>query len=306
MSDLIGQMLGQYTITEQLGMGGMAAVYRARQESIGREVAVKLMLPHVLALDETFLDRFHREVKIAASLQHPHILPIYDFGDYEGQPYIVMACFEGGTLAERIKREGALKLTETARLVRQLADALDYAHSQGVIHRDFKPDNTIFDDRGNIYLTDFGLAKMVGASNLTGTGAILGTPDYMAPDWGNNSDVTHSVDIYALGVTIYEMLTGHVPFRADTPMAVLMLHISQTVPDVREERPDLPESVSTIIHTAMAKKPMERFPSAGMLADALDSVTQTYTAPVAHVAAPAGEGPYFYPNQWGRQTLEAA
>src|SRR5574341_871309 len=231
MSDLIGQMLGQYTITEQLGMGGMAAVYRARQESIGREVAVKLMLPHVLALDETFLDRFHREVKIAASLQHPHILPIYDFGDYEGQPYIVMACFEGGTLAERIKREGALKLTETARLVRQLADALDYAHSQGVIHRDFKPDNTIFDDRGNIYLTDFGLAKMVGASNLTGTGAILGTPDYMAPDWGNNSDVTHSVDIYALGVTIYEMLTGHVQFRADTPMAVLMLHISQTVPD---------------------------------------------------------------------------
>jgi serine/threonine protein kinase len=306
MSDLIGKTLGQYTIVEQVGMGGMAAVYRAEQKSIGRDVAIKVMLPHVQVIDESLLDRFHREVKIAASLQHPHILPIYDFGDYEGRPYIVMAYFTGGSLADQIKASGAIKLTETARLVRHLADALDYAHSRGVIHRDLKPDNTIFDDRGNLYLTDFGVAKVTSSSQLTGTGTILGTPDYMAPDWGQAGDITYAVDIYALGVTVYEMLSGHVPFKSDTPMAVLMAHLNQPVPDILDERPDLPEEVGAIIATAMAKRPLERFSTAGQMAVALDSTIHQFGEPIRNTKVATGDGPFFYPNHWGTSMLESA
>ncbi|HLB64470.1 MAG TPA: protein kinase [Anaerolineales bacterium] len=260
--------LGQYVILEQIGRGGMSVVFRASQESIGREVAVKVLHSSLIQQDPTFLDRFQREVKVCAFLQHPHILPVYDYGQNSGRPFIVMAFVRGGSLDDRI-RQGPMSLSEVLPIVGQVADALDFAHAKGVVHRDFKPSNVLLDENGNAYLSDFGLAKVSDAAlQLTGS-ALLGTPDYMAPDLASSEPLSPSVDIYALGITLYQMLTGHVPFTASTPMGVLLAHLSQPVPDVRLERPDLPEAVQQIIATAMAKKANERYGSAGNLAEAL-------------------------------------
>lgn len=265
MVDNIGQSLGRYQILEKIGSGGMATVYRGIQTSIGREVAIKVLLSSLAAQDEGFLARFHREVQVSSTLQHPHVLPVYDFGESQGSPYIVMAYLKGGSLADVI-RQGPMVLTEATRIITQLADALDFAHNRGVIHRDLKPSNVMLDERGNIYLADFGLAKVTDASlQLTGS-RLVGTPDYMAPDLVNEDGVTRAVDVYALGVTLYQMLTGHVPFKASTPMGVLMAHISAPIPDIRNERPDLGEAVQQVINLGMAKSAKERFPTAGDLA----------------------------------------
>ncbi|MDQ7036579.1 MAG: serine/threonine-protein kinase [Anaerolineae bacterium] len=238
MTELVGQSLGQYEIIEEIAKGGMATVYKARQTSIGRDVAVKVLPPN-FTHDETFLERFYREVEVIAQLQHPHILPVYDFGKYENMPYIVMAYIDGGTLTDRIAK-GAIPPTEVARMVHQIAQALDFAHSKGIVHRDFKPSNVLLDERGNTYLADFGLAKITeSSSNITGT-MILGTPDYMAPEQATSGTISESVDVYALGVTIYQMLTGQAPYEAPTAAGVLVAHITQPIPDIRKTRPDLP------------------------------------------------------------------
>ena len=260
--------VGQYSIFEEIGRGGMSTVHRATQASIGREVAIKVLLGSLVTQDPTFLDRFHREVQVTAHLQHPHILPVYDFGETNGHPYIVMSYVKGGTLSDRI-RQGPMSLSEVLPILSQVADALDFSHSKGVIHRDFKPSNVLLDEEGNVYLTDFGLAKVSDAAlELTGS-ALVGTPDYMAPDLASADGLSPAVDIYAVGVTLFQMLTGHVPFKASTPMGTLMAHLSQPVPDLRVERPDLPEVVQQIITTAMAKKAEDRYPTAGALAEAL-------------------------------------
>ena len=260
--------VGQYTIFEEIGRGGMSTVHRATQASIGREVAVKVLLGSLVSQDPTFLDRFRREVQVTAHLQHPHILPVYDFGEANGHPYIVMSYVKGGTLSDRI-RQGPMSLSEILPVLSQIADALDFSHSKGVIHRDFKPSNVLVDEEGNAYLTDFGLAKVSDAAlELTGS-ALVGTPDYMAPDLASSDGLSPAVDIYALGVTLFQMLTGHVPFRASTPMGTLMAHLSQPIPDVRAERADLPDAVQQIIATAMAKKAEDRYATAGTLAEAL-------------------------------------
>ncbi len=267
------QKFGHYTILEPIGKGGMSIVYRATQESIGREVAVKVLLGSLVEQDKTFLERFYREVQIAAKLQHPHILPVHDFGVHEGQPYIVMAYLRGGTLSDRIK-QGPMSLAEVLSLTAQIAEALDFAHNQGIIHRDIKPSNVMLDAQGNGYLADFGLAKISDASTeLTGS-RLVGTPDYMAPDFSEADAITPAVDIYALGVTVFQMLAGHVPFRASTQMGVLMAHLTQPVPDVRTARPDLSETIQQVIATAMSKKPSDRYSSAGMLYEALKSVSK--------------------------------
>ena len=268
MSHAEAIQLGQYTILEQIGKGGMSNVYRATQASIGREVAVKIMLGALVQQDESFRERFYREVQVAAKLQHPHILPVYDFGEHDGHPYIVMAYVRGGSLADRIS-QGPMSLSEVQRVVGQVAVALDFAHGTGVIHRDFKPSNVLLDENGNTYLTDFGLAKVSDAAlQLTGS-ALLGTPDYMAPDLATSPSISQSVDIYALGVTLFQMLSGHVPYRASTPMGVLMAHLSTPVPDIRSDRPDLPEALQQVIMTAMAKSAADRYPTAGALAEAI-------------------------------------
>lgn len=267
MSDLVGHQLGQYAVTAQIGKGGMATVYLATQASMKRDVAIKV-LPRTLTHEERFLDRFYREVEIVASLQHPHILPVYDFGEYDGTPYIVMAYMSGGTLADLIS-QGPMDPDETIRIVQEMADALDYAHGKGVIHRDFKPNNVLLDEKHNTYLTDFGLAKVSeSSSHLTGTG-ILGTPSYMAPEQAEPGALSPSADVYALGVTIFQMLTGHVPYDAPTPLGVIMAHVTKPIPDIHRMRPGLPEETQDVIDRSMAKMAESRFPTPGALSNAL-------------------------------------
>ena len=274
MTERVGQSLGRYRIVQKIGAGGMATVYRGIQTSIGREVAIKVLSSSLAALDEGFLTRFHREVQVISTLQHPHILPVYDFGEDRGSPYIVMSYLKGGTLADLI-RQGPMVLTESTRIITQLADALDFAHNRGVVHRDFKPSNILLDESGNTYLADFGLAKVTDASvQLTGS-RLVGTPDYMAPDLISEDGVTRSIDVYAMGVSLYQMLSGHVPFKATTPMGVLMAHMSAPIPDIRTERPDLGEAVQQVINLSMAKTAAERFPSAGDLACELHGALRT-------------------------------
>jgi serine/threonine protein kinase/WD40 repeat protein len=289
MTDLIGHMLGTYQIIEEIGHGGMANVYRATQPSIGREVAVKVLPPHFLQ-DRTFVKRFTREVQVIAKLQHPHILPVYDFGEQDGLPYIVMAYMPGGTLADFIKREGALPLAEVSRLVNQIASGLDHAHQKGIIHRDFKPSNVLLDGNGNVYLADFGIAKVAeSTTQITGSG-IIGTPAYMAPEVTRTDKVTPLIDVYALGVSLFEMLAGKHPYPSDTPVGLLLAHASAPIPDVRHYRHDLPEEVQGVIDRAMAKEPADRYQSAADVAADLRAVLAGESPLTASVPRPGGSG----------------
>ncbi len=286
MSDLVGHQLGQYAVTATIGKGGMATVYQATQASMKRSVAIKV-LPRSLTHEDKFLERFYREVEIIASLQHPHILPVYDFGEYDGMPYIVMAYVNGGTLADLIS-QGPMDPQETARIVQEMADALDYAHSKGVIHRDFKPNNVLLDDARNTYLADFGLAKAGESSaQLTGTG-ILGTPSYMAPEQAEPGALTGAADVYALGVTIFQMLTGRVPYDAPTPLGVIMAHVTQPIPDIHRMRPELPEATQDVIARSMAKTVDTRFATPGALANALAYALKAATNELSKVSVQEG------------------
>jgi serine/threonine protein kinase len=267
MADLVGHQLGQYLVTAHLGKGGMSTVYEATQASMKRTVAIKI-LPGALMHQDNFLQRFYREVEVIASLQHPHIVPVYDFGEYNGMPYIVMANIKGGTLGDLIN-DGPMNPGDVTRIVQQMADALDYAHSKGIIHRDFKPSNVLLDEQRNSYLADFGLAKLgESPSQITGTG-ILGTPTYMSPEQAQSSALTSASDVYALGVTIFQMLTGRVPFDAPTPLGVIMAHVTQPVPTINILRPELPGETQAVIERSMAKEVEARFSSPGALANAL-------------------------------------
>lgn len=269
MTEFIGQKIDKYEIIDQIGQGGMATVYRAHQKSIGRDVAIKVLDKSLIEKDPAYLDRFTREVQVIASLQHPHILPIYDYGEYESHPYMVISYITGGTLTEIIER-GPMSLADVYPILKQIADALDFAHGQEIIHRDLKPSNILIDENGNIYLADFGLAKVNDADNqITASGGILGTPDYISPDFSNEAEITASIDIYSLGITLFQMLTGRVPYSASTPMGVLMAHISSPIPNITDERPDLPEGVQAVIETAIAKTADERYKTAGEMFDAL-------------------------------------
>ncbi|MBC7250131.1 MAG: protein kinase [Anaerolineae bacterium] len=277
MSNLIGQTLGQYRIIEQIGIGGMATVYKAYQPAMDRYVAIKV-LPAVLSRDPSFLKRFQREAKVVAKLEHKHILPVHDYGEQEGLTYLVMRYVEAGTLKDRLAA-GRLDLTETYRIIAQVGAALDYAHRLGVIHRDVKPSNVLIDSQGDAYLTDFGLARMVESSDqLTATGVGVGTPAYMAPEQGQGLKIDHRSDIYSLGVMLYEMVTGQVPYQAETPMAVVLKHITEPLPLPRQIVPDLPEEVERVILKALAKKPEDRFQTVREMVEALDLAVRAATA----------------------------
>jgi len=268
MSDLIGHKLGQYEITGLVGKGGMSTVYLARQGSVGRTVAVKVLPPHLMH-DDSFLKRFQREVQAVARMQHPRIIPVHDYGEEQGVPYIVMAHIEGGSLSERIKAQGPLPLDETLRLVAQIAEGLDYAHNQGVIHRDFKPSNVLLDAGGNAYLSDFGIAKVSQETvQLTGSG-IVGTPTYMAPEMFKQEAATPAVDIYALGVTLYQMLSGDAPYSGTTPVQLMYAHLNEPVPSIEAARKDVPPEVQIVLDRAMAKNPSDRYATARQMAEEL-------------------------------------
>jgi serine/threonine protein kinase/type II secretory pathway pseudopilin PulG len=269
MTDLSVSQLGQYKIIEKLGQGGMASVYKAHQVSMDRIVAVKV-LPPVLKLDPDFVSRFRQEARIIASLEHARILPVHDYGEEGDITYLVMRYLEGGTLHQRIVNEGPLSLEEAAHIIRQVAQGLQYAHGKNIIHRDMTSNNVMFDSVGDAYITDFGLAKMVaGSAHLTGH-SVVGTPAYVAPEQALGDKPNSRTDIYSLGVVLYEMLVGDVPFHGDTPMAVIFQHVNEPLPDPRDIRSELPESVVNVIALATAKVPDERFDTPMQLADELD------------------------------------
>ncbi len=268
MDSLIGQQLGQYQIIAKLGAGGMATVYRARQASVDRDVAIKVIRVDLMS-DENFVARFRNEARLIASLQHLHILKIFDYGNQDNILYIVMELLEGGSLSRLLRKEGGLPLASVTRLLEQISSALDYAHGRGIIHRDLKPDNVLLDQQRNAFLTDFGIAKMLGdTSNRTRTGMVMGTPSYMAPELWQGNPADARTDIYALGVMLYEMLTGVLPFRAETPYQIMHRHIYEAPPPLRAQGLEMPAAIDQVISKALAKNPEHRFSSAGELVEA--------------------------------------
>jgi len=250
----------------------MATVYQGWDPLFEREVAVKVLPPELLHADPQFKLRFEREAKIIASLEHPSIVPVYDVGEDNGQPYFVMRYMNGGSLSERIKAK-VMTVEEAVKILAQLAPGMDEAHSKGIVHRDLKPSNILFDGKGVPYISDFGIAKLSQAQsgNMTGS-AIIGTPAYMAPEQAQGTGVDGRTDIYAVGIILFEMLTGRQPYEADTPMAVAFKHITDPVPQILASNPNLPDDVDDVIQMAMAKDKEERFATAGDLVDALRAV----------------------------------
>jgi serine/threonine-protein kinase len=269
MEDLSGKTLGRYQVIEPLGEGGMAAVYKAYQPGMERHVALKI-LPRAFARDPEFTGRFEQEAMVIAQLQHPHILPVHDYGEADSYTYIVMPMVDGGTLADLVRGKPPIPWQRIRQITAQVGDALDYAHAEGVVHRDVKPSNILIDTRGNCLLTDFGIAKMVkGTKHFTQTGGIVGTPHYMSPEQGSGGELTSASDIYSLGVVIYEMATGRVPFDAETPMAVVIKHMTDPLPPPSKLNPKLYPGLEAVILKAMAKEPEDRYETAADLVRAI-------------------------------------
>jgi hypothetical protein len=277
MNELIGKNLGRYHVIEPLGQGGMASVYKAFDTSLERHVAIKIIRADIEVTENQgeFLKRFQREAKSLAQLDHPYILKVLDYGDQEGLPYLVMPFLEGGTLKEKMGKP--MPYSQAAALLAPIAEALDYAHKRNIIHRDVKPANILISQSGAPILSDFGIAKILvqsGSTQLTGAGVGIGTPDYMAPEqWTGTADAR--TDIYSLGVVFYQMVTGRLPFSADTPAAVLIKHLRDPLPRPRTFVHDLPEVVEQVLFKALAKEPENRFQTMGEFASTLEKLKRS-------------------------------
>jgi serine/threonine protein kinase len=270
---LVTALGDHYDVDQEIGRGGMSVVYRARDRRLNRLVAIKV-LPPELAYDPAIRTRFTREAQTAAQLSHAHIVPIYDVGERDGLAHFVMALITGGNLADLLAREPRQSIAEARRLLRDIADALAYAHVHGVIHRDIKPDNILLDAAtGRALVTDFGIARAIEAgTRLTVTGAAVGTPTYMSPEQAKGErEVDGRSDIYSLGVIGYQILTGRVPFAAGNPMALLLKHVGERPRPIAELRPDAPQSLRDAIERSLMKDAEDRWPTAGALRDALVS-----------------------------------
>lgn len=267
MSLVEGFALGPYRIVERIGRGGMATVYKAYHTDLDRYVAIKV-LPDFFAEEASYRERFQQEARSIARLKHSNILNVFDYGQENGITYLVLELMEGGTLRERLG--SPMELEEVVRLLRPIASALDYAHSQGILHRDIKPSNILIQADGTPALADFGLAKMIGSvDSLTASGTVLGTPEYMSPEQAASEGVGPASDRYSLAVVGYEMLTGRVPFQADTPVAVLVSHMNQAMPPTRELAGEVSGHVEEALRRGLAKSPLARYPSASHFVSAL-------------------------------------
>jgi serine/threonine protein kinase len=275
MTSLIGQTIGKYKISDRLGQGGMAEVYKAHHPKLNRTVTIKVLHSY-LAEGEDFLARFEREARAVASLRHPHIVQIYDF-DVQGELYyMVMEYIDGGNLQEKLLQLANtgefLPIEQVLSIMKQIASALDYAHKLGIIHRDIKPSNILLDSSGGAYLADFGIARMMSSTQFTSTGSLIGTPTYMSPEQGRGDELTPVSDIYSLGVILYEMLTGKVPFTSETtPLAIIHKHIHESPPKPTTLRPDIPIAAEQVILRALEKEPADRFKNAGEMVAALEA-----------------------------------
>ena len=270
------EKIGRYIILSELGRGGMATVYRAKDPNFDREVAVKV-LPRTFLHDPQFRIRFEREARTIAALEHAAIVPVHDFGEDDGQPFIVMRLMSGGSLADKLK-EGKIPLGDTVRIISQLASGLDAAHQKGVIHRDLKPGNILFDQYGDPYLSDFGIARLAeGDGTLTG-GRILGTPAYMSPEQvQGDQKLDGRSDIYAMGVIFYQMLVGETPFQASTPGRVMIMHVLEPVPDILSVLPSVPPRIEAWCRKVLEKDPDDRFASSQEMGKALTTAYQDPT-----------------------------
>jgi len=265
---MIGQHLGPYEIIEEIGRGGMGHVYRAMQPSLGRVVAVKTLLPHLVA-DEEFIERFLREARATAKLSHPGIVTIYDVGEQDGVYYFAMEYLSGRTLDDIVRDEGPLGTDRAIHYVGQIAAALRHAHAADILHRDVKPSNVLVDRDNRAVLTDFGIARAASDSRLTRTGTAVGSPDYMSPEQVEGGKQDQRSDLYALGVLFYQLLTGETPYHGDTPMTVAYQHVNGPVRSPRESNPAVPRHIDTIVRKLLAKAPDDRYGSAEELLSAL-------------------------------------
>jgi len=294
-----GQPLGQYRITQKIGEGGMGAVYKADQPSVPRAVVIKVLSSSFAEYADAG-ERFQRELKMITRLEHPHILPVYDYGEVAGRPYIVMRFMNGGSLQDRLQA-GTMGRPDVLRVLDQVAVALDFAHDQGIIHRDLKPANILLDEAGNAYLADFGLAKTVGGTHdLTADGSVLGSPAYMSPEQARGAKLDRRSDIYAFAILIYRALCGHLPFEADTAWGYITKHITEEPVSIRTHAPDLPAGLDTVLGAGLAKDPASRPDRAtdlmaavrAALSGATDLQTKipftTAGAPTAATSAPSG------------------
>jgi serine/threonine-protein kinase len=271
--ELIGRRVGGYEILGVVGRGGMATVYRAHQLSMNRQVALKV-LPRQFMNDDTYLQRFEREVRIISQLEHRNIVPVYEYGEFEGQPYIAMRYMSGGSVDDLLNN-GALSLEQITGVMTQIAPALDYAHGKGVLHRDIKPSNVLLDDDGGAYLTDFGIARIIGDSSAVNpitTQGVVGTPSYMSPEQAQGHPIDGRSDVYSLGVMLFEMATGRRPFESDTPYSIAVMQVTQPPPAPRSINPNITGAVEQVIYKAMSKRREDRYPDAVAFADALEAI----------------------------------
>ena len=290
----VGDTLGGYTLESLLGRGGMGSVYLATHVRLGRRAALKVIAPE-FAHDDDFRARFLREARLAASLDHPHVIPVYDAGEVGGVLFIAMRYVQGSTLQQVLGDAGPLPVAETVRVAEQVGSALDAAHAAGLVHRDVKPANVLLaEPDGHVYLCDFGLAKPMSSASTTRTGFFLGTADYSAPEQIEGRPLDARADVYSLGGVVFHCLTGRPPFLRDTEFAVLQAHLGDPPPLASELRPDVPPAVDQVVGTALAKRPDARYASAGTFARALrEAVTDTGDAATkaAPAAAPVEPGP---------------
>ena len=279
-----GENIGPYRIMEKLGQGGMATVYKAYHAALDRYVALKVLHPAFLE-DQTFTGRFQREARVVAKLEHPSIVPVYDYAEHEKRPYLVMKYIEGETLKARLSR-GALNAAEITQVVDAVGSALAYAHRQGILHRDIKPSNVLINNDGQMYLADFGLARIAQAGESTlSSDSIMGTPQYISPEQARgDKDLDSGTDIYSFGVMMYEMVVGQVPFSADTPFSIIHDHIYTPLPMPRSINPKVPESVERVLLKALSKERADRYADVPSMVQAFKAAWESAGVPMQGTA----------------------
>jgi serine/threonine protein kinase len=290
-SNLEGITLGKYRILEALGRGGMAQVYKAYHPQLDRYMAVKILRSDLVE-NEEFLARFRHEAHAVSGLRHANIVQVFDFDVQDEQYYMVMELLEGDTLRALLNeyrvRGQRIPLTEVVRIIKDILSALAYAHGEGITHRDIKPANIMLTKKGQAVLTDFGIAQILGSTQHTVSGALMGTLNYMAPEQGLKGECDSRSDIYSLGIVLYEMLTGYTPFDADTPLAILMKHLNDPLPLPTQVDPALPSTLEQIVLKALAKDPDDRFQSAEEMSAALDKAAQDLSSGERPIVPPPG------------------